>query len=417
MMIRIKHEGKCRKIAQAPKTIEELKAKITELFGGSATKLEVTYKDCDGELVSVFDTEDLKNCFEEAETYKMTCVTLLLKSGSSSSRSMSSKKRSQTITESDSKDVNTDSDEQEGFKVVGKQPLAASPEDEKAILKVMEQKAMVHSELLKKKLLEEHQKALEQLEADTNSKIERIHSKKDRKHHSENKGCKMEAMMKQKKFMMKMRALNQFCMAENIENPMMTTNTIFKSLKEEFPQLACNPALLNMVINDATESIRNNLKQSCQKIITQNPELAKAGEQNKGKYGEIKERVKENCQRKERHAGESNDKDARRAAKHAMRDEMKGRKSAERDARKLQKDAEKAEKHARKAEEKQTRVCSRGGPVTEEERNIKSKVHALKDIFTNSRKPQLRAIVEQNPTLSVLELVPLIKATKIAKSN
>lgn len=421
MMIRIKNDGKCRKIAQAPKTIEDLKAKITDLFGSSAAKHEITYKDCDGELVSIFDTEDLKNCIEEAETYKMTCVTLLLKEGVRASRSISSKKRSQTISESDSKDVTTESDEEEGFQVVGKKKLELSPEEEKLeILKVMEQKAKVEAELLKKKLLEEHQKALEQLDADTKSRIEKIHEKKHRHHHhhhrSADKGPKMEAMQKQRKFMMKMKALNQFCMAEGIENPMFATKKIFKNLKEEFPQLACNPALLNLVINDASESIRNSLKASCQKVIAQNPELAKAGEANKAKFGAFKERVKEHCFHRQRHADESNDKDARREAKLAMVSEMRERKRAEREAHKLQKDAERAEKQARKAEERQAKHAGEN-MSKDEEKAIKSKVSALKDIFSNARKHQLRAIVEQNPNLSVLELVPLIKAAKISKSN
>lgn len=410
-MIRIKHDGKCRKIAQAPKTMEDLKVKITELFGGSAAKFEITYKDCDGELVSIVDAEDLRNCIEEAELNKMTCVTLLLKEGGRAARSISSKKRSQAITESDSKDVNT-SEEENGFKVVGK---TDSSEDEKVQVKLLKEKAKAEAELLKKKLLEEHQKALEQLEAETNTKLQKLHHKK---HHSVDKGCKQNAMMKQRRFMMKMRVLNQFCNSQNIENPMMTTKNIFKSLNEEFPQLAFNPALLNLVLNDASEAIRNTLKQSCQKIVSQNPELAKAGEQNKPKFEELKDKVKEQFagphhqHRRERNGSESTDRDARRAAKLAMVAEMKDRKKSEREAHKLQKEAEKAERQARKAEEKQNK-----GPSNDEEKAVKAKVHALKDIFTNARKHHLRAIVDQNPSLSVLELVPLIKAAKIGKSH
>lgn len=410
IMIRIKHDGKCRKISAVPKTIEELKTKITELFGTNAAKMEVTYKDCDGELVSVVDTEDLKNCIEEAETFKMTCVTLLLKTGGRATRSVSSKKSAQNITETDSKDVTSGSDEEHDFEVVGK--------EQKINLKLIEEKQKAEAEIIKQKLIEEHQKALAALEIETSTKIDQIHKmRKDRKNHSVNKG---EVMKKQQKFMMKIRCMNQFCNAKNIENPILATKRIFKEIKEEFPELACNPALLNLILSDAKDNLINVLKTSCKKVIAENPEVAKAGEENREKFSVIKNKVREMgpCGRN-RHNESSADNEARetrRAAKMAMIAEFKNRKHCEKEAKMFQKEAGKAEKHAKKAEEKQEKHQNKP-VISDQEKAIRAKVTALKEIFTNAKRPHLRAIVVQNLNLSAQDLVPMIKASKLAKSN
>lgn len=418
MNIRIKHEGKCRKIAQVPKTIEELRSKIAELFGASATKFEITYKDCDGELVSVVDSEDLKNCIEEAETFKMTCVTLLLKNEGRAARSVSSKKSAQTITESASKDVNTSSDEDHGFKVVKEKKPVSNPEDQLCKLKLIEEKQRAEAEIIKKKLIEEHMKALAELEKETSSKIEKLHKEKnDKRSNSCNKG---DIMKRQQKMMMKIRCINQFCNGNNIENPVFSTMKIFKELKEQAPEVAFNPVLMNLIVKDASSEILEVLLDSYKKIIAKNPELAKAGVENKEKFCAIKDRVREmrGCH-KPRHEESSTEKvtrETRRAARMAMIDELKERKHQEKDAKKLQKEAEKAEKHARKAEEKQEKH-HRKASISDQEKKIRDTVSALKEIFPNAKRPHMRAIVMQNPNLSVQELTPLIKASKLAKSN
>lgn len=438
-MIRIKHDGKCRKIAEMPKSIENLKAKIAELFGTNAAKLEVTYKDCDGELVSVVDSEDLKNCIEEAESFKMTCVTLLLKNGGRATRSVSSKKSAQIITETDSKDVTSGSDEEYGFEVVGNAKTGDSSQDQKVNLKLIEEKQKAEAELMKKKLIEEHQKALAELEMETNNKIDQLHKlKKDRKSHSVNKG---ETMRKQQKFMMIIRCMNQFCNANNIENPIHATNKIFKEVKEEFPELACNPVLLNLILNDAKDNLVSVLKTSCKKIIAQNPEIVKASEENKEKFGALKNKIREMGCGKPRHNETSTDKEGkeiRRSARIAMVAAMKDRKhqekeakqlqkesekeakqlqkESEKEAKQLQKESEKAEKLANKAEQKMFKTQNKP-EISNQEKAIRAKVTALKEIFTNVNRPHLRAIVVQNLNLSAQELVPMIKASKLAKSN
>lgn len=307
MMIRVKYDGKTRKAAQVPATIQELRKKIADWFDTEASKQELVYKDCDGELVSVVDSEDLKNCIAEAEAYKMTCITLLVKEAVSKTgapRSVSSKKKSSENSEtSEATESNTsDSDDSS---------------QERVLVKA---KAQEEAELLKKKLIEEHQKALAQLEIETQAKITSLEKKKEKK------------------------------------------------LKE----------------SSADKKDRKERKKS----------------------------VKKDDKEKKVKTDKGEDKEKRREEKLAE----KAIRQAEKEARKLQKDAEKAEKKAQKAEERVTRKAQKEN-VDDDEAKIRAKVRELKDQFPNAKKPQLRAIVTQNPTLSPQELAPMIKASKVAKSS
>jgi len=354
IMIRIKHEGKCRKVSQPLKTIEDLKAKITELFGSSAAKLDITYKDCDGELVSVVDTEDLQNCIEEAESYKMTCVTLLLKDDACTSRSASSKRSSQSSSDSEYNGVESSDEEQEqGFAVIGKAKVAATPQEQEINLRLIEEQQKAEVEQIKKRLIEEHQKTLAELDAHTNSKIEKVQKQK-------HKGAeKSKDKAEIQKVISKIKTVDQVCKADGIQNPVVSASNLFKELKEEFPQLAYNPALVNLVLQDANEIIRNALKNSCQKVISYNPEIAKLSEENKAKFGAAKCRVRN--EKNARHSDESKaEKEARKAAKRALTSEQRELKQKEKEAHKLQKAAEKAEKQAKKAEQKQAKAPKSG---------------------------------------------------------
>ena len=391
MSIRIKCDGKCRKATELPKTIEELRSKISGLFGSLAAKMDINYKDCDGELVSIIDTEDLKNCLAEAEAYKMTCVTLLLKDGNTASRSMSSKKRS---SESSQSKTSSESEDSHGFETVGD-------------VKATKVQAQEEAELLKKKLIEEHQRALAQLEEETKSKISEIETKKERrvKGHPEGQHKGMGHML-----MHKVKALVRFCNSENIDNPLVTVKGFFKSLKEDFPALECNPELLNLILKDSEASILYALKSSAAKVISANPQIAKKSEANKEKFGEMKKELCKGEGKFERAEGAQ--REHRKAEKFAEKEQRK----REKEAHKLEKDAEKAERKAKKLEMKQAKD-SQKDHVDDQEKQIRAKVKALKEQFPNAHKPQLRAIVTQNPTLSPQDLAPMIKASRIAKSS
>ena len=84
MLIRIKYDGKSRKLSEKVSTIAELRNKIKELFGGLPPNAAIVYKDCDGENVNVIDDDDLRNCFNEAQDLKQTSLTFLIQHKSSS---------------------------------------------------------------------------------------------------------------------------------------------------------------------------------------------------------------------------------------------------------------------------------------------------------------------------------------------
>lgn len=399
MMIRVKHDGKCRKISEVPKTIEDLKAKIQQLFGSQPAKSEINYKDCDGELVSVIDTEDLKNCIAEAEAYKMTCITLLLKNGSGASRSMSSKKNS---TSSESKKSSESSEEDHGFETVGD-------------LQAVKVKAEEEAEQIKKKLIEEHQRALAQLEQETQYRIKELESKKDRKGRSRSNPKKgPHGPQDGMPLPMRVRTWVKFCQGERIENPLLAVLEIFKNVKVDFPALACNPEFVSQVLKDCESNLVATIKSSCSKVLAANPDLAKKSQVNKPKFEAIKTEIQQ-CNAaagKGPKRAEGAERDQRKAEKEAEREERRRLKDAER----LLKDAHKAEKQAKKFEEKNAKDAQRGD-IDEKEKQIRAKVRALKEQFPDAHKPQLRAIVTQNLTLSPQELAPMIKASKIAKSN
>ena len=94
MLIRIKFDGKSRKLSEKVTTVSDLKAKINELFGIPASHLQIVYKDCDGELVDVVDDEDLKNCYNEVNELNQTSLTFIIKNRKMTSRSLSRENRS-----------------------------------------------------------------------------------------------------------------------------------------------------------------------------------------------------------------------------------------------------------------------------------------------------------------------------------
>lgn len=94
MLIRIKFDGKSRKLSEKVSTISDLKAKINELFGIPPLQIQIVYKDCDGEMVDVVDDEDLKNCYNEVHELNQTSLTFIITNNKQTSRSHSRENRS-----------------------------------------------------------------------------------------------------------------------------------------------------------------------------------------------------------------------------------------------------------------------------------------------------------------------------------
>lgn len=92
MLIRIKFDGKSRKLSEKVTTVSDLKAKINELFGIPQSQIQIVYKDCDGELVDVIDDEDLKNCYNEVNELNQSSLTFII-SNKQRSKSRSKSRR------------------------------------------------------------------------------------------------------------------------------------------------------------------------------------------------------------------------------------------------------------------------------------------------------------------------------------
>lgn len=94
MLIRIKFDGKSRKLSEKVTTVSDLKAKINELFGIEPSLIQIVYKDCDGEMVDVVDDEDLKNCYNEVNELNQSSLTFIITNKQQTPRSHSRENRS-----------------------------------------------------------------------------------------------------------------------------------------------------------------------------------------------------------------------------------------------------------------------------------------------------------------------------------
>lgn len=78
--LRIKYESRSRLIPNKITSITEFRDKIASLYGEECKNFAISFKDVDGEYVSIIDDEDLDNCYREAEELKVQCVTFFIKS-------------------------------------------------------------------------------------------------------------------------------------------------------------------------------------------------------------------------------------------------------------------------------------------------------------------------------------------------
>ena len=80
--LRIKYETRSRLIPNKITSITQFRDKIASLYGEECKNYAISFKDIEGEYVSVIDDEDLDNCYREAEELKVQCVTFYLKANS-----------------------------------------------------------------------------------------------------------------------------------------------------------------------------------------------------------------------------------------------------------------------------------------------------------------------------------------------
>jgi PB1 domain len=440
IIVRIKHDGKARRVAQPLQTIEDLKKKVTELYGLEAKNIHIVYKDCEDELVSVLDNDDLQNCYLEAKDLGATSVTFIVKSKAVASRSVSSKKSSSESERSSSEEFE---------KVPAEAQKKPTQEELTAQANAIREKIEAESRLLKEKLQKEHEAKLAEIESNKAKVIEKV-EKQRASSSSQEEQLRHKAMggqhviknyLKHFKFMLKTSAENSLGLVKVL-------NEVVKTVNEQCPALKFNPKLIAEIINQSKGPLIQQVKTTYEQIIAAKPELAKLGEGNKAKWEDFKEkhscwaekadghrgprgqgskprktseerRAARELRQKEKgegkwgkHGEEFNAeraaaKQAERQKRHEERDRVRAEKEAAQQAKHAEREAKQAEKEAKQAE-RQTKDA---------EKEFKLKVRAIRDLLPKVDKHQIKAFVAQNMNCTLEQAVETLKTMKKPKSS
>ena len=436
LIVRIKHDGKARRVAQPLQTIAELKNKVTELYGLEAKNIHIVYKDCEDELVSVLDNDDLQNCYLEAKDLGATAVTFIVKIKAVASRSVSSKKSS-------SQSENSSSEE---FEKVPTEPVKKPTQEElTAQANAIRERIEAESRLLKEKLQNEHEAKLAEIESNKAKVLEKVEKQRASSSSQEEQlrqkvGGGQQVIknyLKHFKFMLKTSAENSLGLVK-------TLNEVVKTINEECPALKFNPKLIAEIINQSKGLLIQQVKTTYEQIIAAKPELAKLGEGNKAKWEDFKEkhscwaekaeghkfhrghrgsaskprktseerRVARELRQKERgeckwgkqgeefKAERAAAKEAERQKRHEERDRQRAEKESAQQAKHAEKEAKQAEKQAKDAE-----------------KEFKQKVRAIRELLPKVDKHQIKAFVAQNMNCTLEQAVETLKTMKKPKSS
>lgn len=452
MLVRIKFEGKSRKIDGSVKTIQALREQISKLFGPEAQNLNIVYKDCDDELVNVFDDDDIINCFSEAQDLKLSNVTFILKQKQVAARSMSSKSVSRSPV-SKSGSSSSDSEVQqpaplpliaqsstntEATAATKAKPIEMTPEEYKS-------KIEIEKAELKKKIEEEYKKKMELADIKAQEKVKMMEKKRELKEFKEKvtplKLANQEAM---KATLLRFRFMNQGALSRGNPAPSVAFNEIVKEAFASCPGLGTSPELLNIVLAQSKAQIVNVLKSAYAQAAASNPQLVSEGLERVKEFetfcnpadGSVEPLVPimhgraKHCRKRslsgsdegstEKHIGHRHgpkhhyglEHMSHRARHHQGEDhhshhghkphaEERAERARIREERRAQKDSERAEHDTSKAAE----------------RELKDKVRALKDQFPKMDKKELKQIVMQNASVAIGHLTDLVKAYKRTKSS
>lgn len=459
MLIRIKFEGKSRKLTTQVKTIQGLREEIAKLFGPEAQKLNIVYKDCDDELVNVFDDDDILNCFSEAEDLKLSSVTFILKAKKVAGRSISSKSVSKSPL---SKTGSSDSDMEQAPPLplvaqssvntattgASKQrPIDMTPEEFKS-------KVEIEATEMKKRVEEEYKRKMELADVKAQEKIKMMEKKREMKEFKEKCApIKTAIQSSMKAVMSRLRFLNKTSLEKATPSPSILTAEIIKEAFDSCAGLATSPELANLVLAQVKSVIVNSIKSAYTSVASSNPHLVKEGIERIPQWEQFAAEVAQEvpagpkiCRR-------------RRSASH---DSQEGSPSSSVEKKRCRRDLKHAEKHghhgfghhghhghghhAHGHEEFSHKHGHGHGPKHSEERHerarlreerraakdaerahkdeakagmseLKDKVRALKDQFPRMDKQELKQIVLQNATVAVSQLVDLVKAYKRNKSS
>ena len=443
IIVRVKYEGKARRIQEPISTIEQLRAKIQELFEVPTKNLNIVYKDCEDELVNVIDNDDLNNCYLEAKDLNNHQITFIVKGKKVSERSISSKKSSSDSQASSS----------EEFEKVPEAASKPTQAELKAKADAIREKIESESQTLKDKLQREHEAKLAEIESSKQKVLNKV--EKVRASSSSNEAKGHPAMggrplvmnfVKHFKFMLKTSAEGGLGLVRSL-------NELVQEVKTECPALVHNPKLIAAMMNDSKKNIVETIKTTYQKVLKENPELAKLGQENKEKWNEFKEKAecwaqkvdgrrgprktseerrKLREERIEKHSsraggkrgeGSNEERIAQKEEERRIRHEERDRRRAEKEKktegsteeRKTQKEEERRIRH----EERDRRIAEREQKTesTDAEKLFKQKVRAVREVLPKSDKHQIKAIVAQNITWTVEQVVEAMKTSKKVKSS
>lgn len=392
MLIRIKYDGKARKLQEKVTSVAALRAKIGELFGPEVANLNICYKDCDDEVVNVIDDEDITNCYSEAQDLKQASITFILKKKNIASRSISSKKSST----SNSSGSEVDNEFQKIDQMVTLKTEAAPI----PIVVPTQIAGGETKEEAKKKLEEAHAKKQAMMEEKKQAKLEKLEKLKlEREAKQAMKKEKNETVQKvQNKLMLRMKYFHRQAIKEDCTNPVYELGECLGDLKKDCPGLMCNVKLLGEVISDAKGEIVKALKNSLAKVLVANPALGQNLEENKAKWQEFRDSVQDKNKKDREHGFGNEDK---RCRKHeddrCHKNQEKIEKQQERERIRQEKDLQRQEK--------------------EIERALRQKVKRCRDVFPKMDKYLLRQIINQNGELEEAQLIETIKNVRKAKSS
>jgi hypothetical protein len=417
MIVRIKHDGKARRVSQPLQTIEELKQKITEIYGLDAKALNIVYKDCEDELVSVLDNDDLQNCYLEAKDLGSNSVTFIVKLKAVASRSVSSKKHSSQSEQSSSEEFE---------KVPVEAPKKPTQEQLTAQANAIRERIEAESKLLKEKLQKEHEAKLAEIETSKAKVLEKVNKQRSPSSSQEEKlrqkmgGGKnlIQNYMKHFKFMLKTSAENQLGLVR-------TLNEVVKQINEECPALKFNPKLISEIINQSKTALIQQVKTTYEKVIAAKPELANLGEGNKAKWEEFKEKHSCWAQKADGHRGPKSrtrkTSEERKAARELrMKEKGESKRGGKLDEEEYAERAaiKEAERKKRHEERDRLRAEKEGAQVVKEaEREFKKKVTAIRELLPKVDKHQIKAFVAQNMNCTIEQAVETLKTMKKPKSS
>lgn len=384
MIIKFKFNNQFRKINKTINNFEDLKEEAISLFGEEVHYCDFLYQDEDEEFVNIYNDDDLDCCVEESEENGNNCIKIFLQlqnKETKQKRSASVKRKDiqgdfvviedQKHQEEVKEERQNSTEKKVQFEISGQEKPQEAERDARLQELKQRKKAMIEEKMenKKRKIEQELNAKLERVEAQKRKKLENIEKKKIQKMKQASRSASRKFKNQGEK---KGRGKPQFVQdlidikKSEQKKPL---KKLIEDIKQEFPDMKKNPLLVHKILGNASEEILEVLKKHAQKVIAENPDLVKRGEENRADLESRKNRNKSPNT-------SSADKDQK----------------SRRQERKLMKDKRKE----LKLQQKKIKL-------------IKEKVQILVKVFPKTPRPMLRTFVSANLNLEIGELISKFK--------